>query len=106
MLRKSEFWILTLLAALGFALAIANMILFGQNRQAQAEVNGRAQYVQQTVQLEQLYRELVKALADLSLRNNDSQLRELLTKQGITLTAPPQPQVPPVPAAEPKKGGK
>ncbi len=105
MLRKTEFWILTLLAALGLLLAVGNMVMFGQNRQAQAEVNSRAQYIQQSAQLEPLYREIVKALADLSVRNNDGELRELLAKQGITVPANPPPAGG-APAPEPKKGGK
>jgi hypothetical protein len=105
MLRKTEFWILTVLAAVSLLLAVTNMVLFGQNRQAQAEVNSRAQYIQQSAQLEPLYREIVKALADLSVRSNDGQLRELLTKQGITVSASPPP---PAGAAAPesKKGAK
>jgi len=106
MLKNKEFWILTALAALGLVLALTNMILFGQNRQAQAEINSRAQFIQQSAQLEPLYREIVKALADLSVRNQDSQLRDLLAKQGITVSANPAPPPAAAPAAEPKKGGR
>jgi hypothetical protein len=106
MLKKNEFWTLTALAAIGVLLAIANMILFSQNRTAQAEVTGRAQYIQQAAQLEPLYREMVKALADLAVRNNDSQLREMLAKQGITVSLNPAPTATAAPAPEPKKGGK
>jgi hypothetical protein len=104
MLKKNEFWILTALAALGLLLAVANMILFSQNRTAQAEITGRAQYIQQAAQLETLYREMVKALGELAIRNSDTQLRDMLAKQGITVTAPAAP--PPPAAPEPKKGGK
>jgi uncharacterized membrane protein len=100
MLRRNEFLILTGLAALGLLLAVANMVLFGQNRQAQAEVTSRAQFIQQSAQLEPLYREMVKALADLSVRNNDGELRELLTKQGITLSNPPPGAAAPGPKSE------
>ena len=103
MLKKSEFWILTLLAAGGLVLMIANMILFSLNRTAQAEVTGRAQYIQQTAQLEPLYREMVKALGELAVRNNDTQLRDMLAKHGVVVTlAGPAPT--PAPAPEPKKG--
>ncbi len=85
MLKKSEYWILTALTAIALVLALTNMAMFGQNRKAQAEISARAQYIQQSAQLEPLYREMVKALADLSIRNNDVQLRELLAKQGITV---------------------
>ena len=115
MLKKREYWILTALAAIGLVLALTNMAIFGQNRQAQAEINARAQYIQQSAQLEPLYREMVKALADLSVRNNDVQLRELLAKQGITVSANPasaanapsaSAPVGNAPSTEPKKGGK
>ena len=110
MLKKREFWILTALAAIGLVLALTNMAIVGQNRQARDEVNARAQYVQQSAQLEPLYREIVKALADLSVRNNDVQLRELLSKQGITVSQNPAPPAngpaASTPANEPKKGGK
>ena len=86
---------------------LANMVMFSQNRAAQAEVSGRAQYVQQAAQLEPLYREMVKALGELTVRNNDVQLRDMLAKQGITVSVnPAAPAAPGPPAAEPKKGGK
>ena len=105
MLKKNEFWTLTVLAALALLLAVANMILFSQNRTAQAEVAGRAQYVQQTAQLEPLYREMVKALGELAVRNNDTQLRDMLAKHGVVVNVP-TPATPPAAAPEPKKGGK
>jgi hypothetical protein len=104
MLKKWEFWILTLLALIGAALAGTNMILFQGNRTTQAEVTGRQQYVAQSVQLEGLYREIVKALADLSVKAQDSDLRTLLADQGITVSITPNA---PAPLSEvPKKAGK
>jgi hypothetical protein len=105
MLKKNEFRILTSLAAIGLLLAIANMVLFSQNRFAQVEVTQRAQYIQQTVQLEPFYREMVKALGELAVRNNDTELRDMLAKQGIVVNMP-APPAPAPPAPEPKKGGK
>lgn len=104
MLKKNEFWILTALAAIGLLLTVANMILFSQNRAGQAEVSGRAQYIQQAAQLEPLYREMVKALGELAVRNSDTELRDMLAKQGITLNAPVAPPAPAAPVPEPKKG--
>jgi len=105
MLKKNEFRILTTLAAIGLLLAIANMILFSQNRAAQVEVTQRSQYIQQALQLDPFYREMVKALGELTVRNNDTQLRDMLAKQGITVNMPaPPPPAPPAP--EPKRGGK
>jgi hypothetical protein len=106
MLKKNEFLILTALAVIALLLVIANMILFSQNRVAQAEVTQRAQYIQQAAQLEPLYREMVKALGELTVRNNDAQLRDILAKQGITVNLAPPPAPAAAPAPEPKKGGK
>jgi uncharacterized membrane protein len=105
MLKKNEFWILTALAGIGLLLAIANMVLFSQNRAAQTEVTGRSQYIQQAAQVEPLYREMVKALGELAVRNSDTQLRDMLAKQGITVNVS-MPPAPAAPAPEPKKGGK
>ena len=78
MLRRWEFWTLTVLALAGVALAGMNMMLYQGNRAAQAEIAGRQQYIAQSVQLEGLYREIVKALADLSVKAQDGDLRNLL----------------------------
>ena len=106
MLKQNQFWILSGLASLCVVLVLANIVLFVQNRQMQADINQRAQYIQRTAQLEPLYRDIVKALADLSVRNNDPQLRDVLSKQGITISTNPTPAVPAAPAAEAKKGAK
>ena len=102
MLKRWQFWLLTLLALAGGALVGVNIALTTANRNLQTEVSARAQYVQQTGQLELLYREIVKALADLAVKNNDQQLRQMLGAQGITINAPAAEA-----AAEAKgKGGK
>ncbi len=89
MLKQWEYWVLTLAAAAIAVLVGANIVLFSANRAVQSELASRAQFIQQTAQLEPLYREMVKALADLSMRNNDFELRDLLAKQGITVTPSP-----------------
>jgi hypothetical protein len=114
MLSKTEFWILTLLAVVVAALVGVNMVLFGKNRQAQLEVNQRALFIQQTVPLETLSREIAVALAQLGVRSHDEQIRALLSSLGITVTVnapaapagqPAAPSQRPVEAA-PRPGGK
>ena len=75
------------------------------NRQAQPRSARRNNTSERP--LEPLYREMVKALADLSIRNNDVQLRELLAKQGITVpsNAAFGPNAPPGNAAAPRISG-
>lgn len=117
MLKKNEFRLLTVIAAATLLVALTNMFLFSQNRERQQEVSARGQFIQQSVQLEGLYREIVKALADLAVRNNDQPIRDMLATQGISVAANPLPSaaaaaapaaVPALtpPATDVKKGGK
>lgn len=99
MLKPWEFWTVTTLALLASIIVVANMVLFTGNRSAQTEVAGRQEYIQQTVQFDGLYRDIVKALADLSVRNQDEDLKGLLAAQGISVTITP----PPAPAAAPAR---
>jgi len=104
MLNSKQFWTLNVLGLAALVLVIANMVAFSHNRDAQVDVNTRGAYIQQAAQLQPLYQQIIKALADLSVRNNDPQLREVLAKQGISVsTTPPPAAQPPAPAAQPKK---
>lgn len=82
-----QYRVLVLLGALALVLAIVNAVMFSNNRQAQNELAARGQYIQQSLQLEPLYQSLIKSLADLAARDNDAQLRELLSSQGISFSA-------------------
>jgi type VI protein secretion system component VasK len=86
-LNKQQFSLLTGLGAVALLLAITTIVLFNGNRSAQNEFNTRAQYIQQSLQLEPVYQGLIRSLADLSAKQNDAQLRDLLAAQGITFTA-------------------
>ena len=87
MLARWQFWVTTVVALLVALTAGFSMMLFSQNRNAQADLARRAQYVQESIQLEGLYREMIKALADLSVRNQDKAITDLLGTQGITVSA-------------------
>lgn len=91
MLKQNEYRLLTVIAAATLLVALANIILFSQNRERQQEVASRGQFIQQSVQLEGLYREIAKALADLVVRNQDQQIRDMLAAQGISVTVNPAP---------------
>jgi uncharacterized protein YneF (UPF0154 family) len=91
MVKPLQYWVLSTLGGLCALLVLVNIGLFSSNRGLQREVNERAQYIQQTVQLQALYQQMARALADLSIRNQDEQLRAILSKQGISVTAKPQP---------------
>ncbi len=80
-------------------LVVVNVVLSRGNARLQQEVNERQAYIQQSLQLEGLYRDMVKALAELAVQNKDERLRALLAAQGITLTVN---EPPPAPAARKK----
>lgn len=86
MLRKWQFWVLMAISLAAGALVIVNMVLFTHNRGQQQKATARQQFIQQSVQLEALYQQLVKGLAELAARNNDPQLTALLNAQGITFS--------------------
>ena len=84
--RHWQFWALTGLSGLTVILVLVNIALFLSNRTIQNEVNARQQFVNQSLQFDRLNREMVTALANLAVRNNDEQLRNLLAEHGITFT--------------------
>ena len=106
MLKRLEWLALLAPAVLIVVLVIANIVLILSNRSVQSEIQRNTQFIQQTAQLEVLYREIVKALADLSVKNQDAELRGLLTNHGITVTVNPPAgaATPPAPAEPTRKG--
>ena len=106
MLKRLEWLALLAPAALIVVLVIANIVLILSNRSVQSEVQRNTQFIAQTAQLEVLYREIVKALADLSVKNQDAELRGLLANHGITVTVNPPAGAAAAPAATepPRKG--
>ena len=71
-------------------LSISNAVLFNANRTKQAEIATRAQYIQQSLQLEPVYQAMIRSLAELAAKHNDTQLSQLLISQGITFSVNPQ----------------
>jgi hypothetical protein len=89
MLNRLQFSVVMVLAAATLVLVFANMALFSRNRAQQQEINNRQLYIQQSAQLEGLYQQLIRAVAELSARNNDTALGEVLARQGITFSVTP-----------------
>jgi hypothetical protein len=103
MMANWQFWLLTALASICTALIGANMYRFSENRVLQAEVNQRTQFIQQTVPLEGLNREIVGALAQLAVRNQDDQIRSMLASLGISMTETPSAPAAPTGTPAPRK---
>lgn len=85
MLKRWQFWILTLLAVAYAVTVGANIYFHNRTRALQVEVNQRAQAIQQAAPMEQLARDVVLALAQLGARNQDTQISSMLAGLGITV---------------------
>jgi len=83
-LKTIGFWAATALASLAVLLVIIDGLLVTSNAGIRGEVNGRQQYINQSVQLSRLNQELVNELGGFALRNNAA-IRQLLAESGITV---------------------
>lgn len=88
-MTRAQFWISTALGVIALVLLGYNAWLIKGNRQLQQDIGARQQFVQQSAQLEGLYRDIVRALAELTARNNDAELRTMLSRHGLTITVNP-----------------
>ncbi|HXJ00319.1 MAG TPA: hypothetical protein VNH44_03800 [Micropepsaceae bacterium] len=70
-------------AGAGLLLAVINGVLAQTNRVIQVDVNARAQYINQSVQLSNLEQGIARAVATAAVNNKDTKLGELLERNGI-----------------------
>jgi hypothetical protein len=85
------YWMTVGLSAAAGALVVAYIVLVQDNRTAQAEVNRRQQFINQSIQLGRVNEALIRALAAAAVSNNDDKLRDLLAENGITINASGEP---------------
>jgi len=76
-----------ILSSLVLLLVLVNVLLMMGNQSVQTEVGDRQQYIAQAIQLENLSRQVVGAMANMALKSNDEQLKKLLMANGIDLDA-------------------
>ncbi|MGE5819287.1 MAG: hypothetical protein ACM37Z_14790 [Deltaproteobacteria bacterium] len=79
----------TILAVLAFVLVVVDIMLALGNQSVQAEVSERQQFIAQSIQLEQLNRQVIQALATMAMKSNDEQLKKLLVSSGVSLGTEP-----------------
>ena len=84
MTKKSKL-ILTILSSLVLLLVVVNIFVSLGNQSIQSEVGERQQVIAQTIQLENLNRQLISVLANLALKTNDEALKKVLAASGINL---------------------
>ena len=106
MKEKLPYWASVILSAFALVLLVVNITVANANRAKQQELAQGQSKIASGQTLAQLNQGLVQAIAEASLKNNDLQLRDLLTMQGITLKAEQAPKAPesaPAPAAKSDK---
>jgi hypothetical protein len=86
MLVRWQHHLLSVLAATALLAVVVNVLLFAQVRDAQQALQQRQQFIQQTVPVEALYRDIVKSLAEMAVRDKDKPLLDMLKAQGLTIT--------------------
>lgn len=108
---RVQYWLSTGLAVILLILVIANIWLYQSNVNRQAEVNFRQATIQQAAQLEGLYREMLQALASMSVAKGDNpgdkQIEQMLGTMGLKVSvANPTPAQQTPPATKQKPGDK
>lgn len=84
MVTKRQFLLLTGLGGIVLLLVLTNIVLYTRNRGMQETFAARAQYIQQSQQIEPVYRGVLGTLAQLAAGKDDEQIRQLLASQGIS----------------------
>lgn len=93
--------LLTPLAVLILLLVLVNVLLTVGNQSLRIQLAERQQFINQSIQMEGIYREIVTTLATVAIKTNDPQLKAVLASQGIDLggeTKAPAPAPAPSPA--------
>ena len=80
-----------ILAVLILLLVIVNVVLALGNQTLQGEVSERQQFIAQSIQLENLNRQVISILANMAIKSNDEQLKKLLLSSGVNLGPNPEP---------------
>ena len=80
---------LNLLGFVTFMLVFANMFLMVSNQSLQRAIAERQQLIVRGLQMQGVAREVITAMANLALRTDDEQLKQVLTNHGIHVSVNP-----------------
>ena len=82
---RLPYWGSVIFSILALILLVVNVSLANANHAAQTETQQRQATISGGQAFSQLNQSLVQAMADASIKNNDTQMRDLLAAQGITI---------------------
>ncbi len=89
MLKTMQFWVVSVLGAMCVAAVAGNMLIASSNQGLRLRVSERAQLIGESTTVAILYRQIVQALAQLSVRAHDTRLQAVLARQGLHVTVQP-----------------
>jgi len=84
-LSSREYWSLSAFAVACVMLVVINISYSQGNRDLREKVTQRQLFINQSVALEKTYKQLVKGIAQVAVRNQDDELKKLLADQGIEI---------------------
>jgi hypothetical protein len=85
MTDKVMYWMSVLFSVVSLLLIITGMAMISGNRSLQTEINQRQMSIDTAARLTQLNQNLAQALAEASIKNEDKDIRDLLSSQGISV---------------------
>jgi hypothetical protein len=91
--------LLVIVAAAPLVFTVVDFVLARGNHSLRAEVDRRQHLINQGAQLAHVNQALIRQIAVAAVKNRDSKLRELLSRNGITVN------IAPAPPADESKGG-
>jgi hypothetical protein len=86
---RLPYWGSVIFSAVSLVLLVVNISLANTNHALQVDVQQRQAVVNSGPTFSQLNQALVQAMAEDAVKNNNTQLRDLLASQGITLKSNP-----------------
>ena len=89
--RPALNWLLVAAAAVPLVLVVADFVLVQENRALQAEVNRRQHAINEAAQLVRANGILMRHIAVAAVTAHDDRLRDLLSRNGITINPTLQP---------------
>jgi hypothetical protein len=104
--EKMPYWGSVFLSAAALVLVCVNIALSNSNHNLQLDVSQRQATLVSGQQLVQLNQSLMQVLAEDAVKNNDTQIRDLLTSQGLSLKEPTAASAPATAAAPAKSPAK
>ncbi|HTV45935.1 MAG TPA: hypothetical protein VMF05_11510 [Stellaceae bacterium] len=108
----SDGWIdrgILALSGITLILVVVYLVLAQANRAAQAEINQRQQFINQSIEFGRVNNALVQAIAKSAVASKDDKLKALLAQNGITInptTGAPSERIVPSGAGTPALPGK